>query len=301
LKLPKSFRAPHLRHLFLGSSFIIPKRNPVSHPCSLVPVPVYVHPNVLLEWLPLMPQLEALAISIYYQGRSIERLWADTPTVTRVTIPNLRWLGFQGASAYLEALLPQVTIPLLEKFKVYFFEQHTHSIQLLHQFISTAGNLRLNTTTLIFLEDHIDVMGYPHKGARMYNLCMSLDGTNFDWQVPCTAQFCHILRTVFSAVEHLSLEYDRHFTSSIFNSEPDRRQWRKLLGSFGSVKTLYVTGELVGQLSRALQPVKGESPTELLPELQELSYPAISSSLDAFTPSINARRKAGCPVTIVHL
>jgi hypothetical protein len=301
LKLPKTFRAPHLRHLVLGSSLIIPKRNPVSQRRSPVPVPIYVRPNVLLEWLSLMPQLEALGISIYYQGRSIERLWADTPTMTHVTLPNLRWLGFQGASAYLEALLPQVIIPLLEKFKVYFFEQHTHSIRLLHQFLSTVGNLRLNTTTLIFLDGYINVMAYPHKGARMYNLCVSLDGTSFDWQVTCTAQFCHILRTVFSAVEHLSLEYDRHFTSSFWNSEPDRRQWRKLLGSFGSVKTLHVAGELVGQLSRALQPGEGESATELLPELQDLSYPAISSSLDAFIPFINARRKAGCPVTIVHL
>ena len=298
LKLPSRFRAPHLRHLFLGSSLIIPKRNPVSQSRSPVPVLVYVRPNVLLEWLSLMPQLEALGISIYYQGRSIERLWADTPTVTRVTFPNLRRLGFQGASAYLGALLPQVAIPVLEKFKVYFFEQHTHSIRLLHQFMSTVGNLQLNTTTLISRYGYIHVMGYPHKGARTYNLCMSLDGTSLDWQVTCTAQFCHIFRKVFSAVEHLSLEYDWHFTPSIWNSEADRRQWRKLLGSFGSVKTLYVADELVGQLSRALQPFNEESPMELLPELQGLSYRARSPSFDAF---INLRRRAGCPVTIVHL
>jgi hypothetical protein len=103
-------------------------------------------------------------------------------------------------------------------------------------------------------------------------------------------------------VEHLSLKYDRQFISSFWNSEPERRQWRKLLGSFGSVKTLFVAGELVGQLSHALQPGKGESPMELLPELQELSYPAISSSLqvDAFTPFLDARQRAGCPVTIIH-
>ena len=216
------------------------------------------------------------------------------------SLPYLRWLGFQGASAYLEALLPQATIPLLEKLKVYFFEQHTRSIRLLHQFMNIVGNLKLNTTRLIFLEGYINVVAYPHKGARMYNLCVSLDGTSFDWLVTCTAQFFHILRAVFSAVEHLSLEYDRQFISSFWNSEPERRQRRKLLGSFGGVKTLYVAGELVGQLSRALQPGKGESPTELLPELQELSYPAISSSLDVFTPFLDARQRAGCPVTIIH-
>ena len=100
--------------------------------------------------------------------------------------------------------------------------------------------------------------------------------------------------------EHLTLKYDGRFRSSCWDREPDRTQWRELLGSFGSVKTIHVDSELVGQLSRALRPGKGESPVVLLPELQELSYPATPSSLDTFTPFINARQKAGCPVTMVH-
>jgi hypothetical protein len=131
---------------------------------------------------------------------------------------------------------------------------------------------------------------------------MLLGGRHLDWQVASAAQVFNTLGTVFSAVEHLTLEYasDRLSISSEWNNEADRGQWRELLGSFGNVKTLFVDGELVGQLSCALQPGEGESLTELLPELQELSYFAIGPSHNAFTLFIDARQKAGHPVTVVR-
>jgi hypothetical protein len=246
-----------------------------------------------------MPELEVLRITVNHDFDDVARLLLlRTPIMTRVRLPNLRWLGFQGDSTQLEVLLSHVTIPRLEKLQVYFLDEVTLSTQH-QQFMSTLGNLPLNTITLTFLEDHINVMAYPHKGARMYTSCMTFDSTGFDWQFGSTAEFCHVLRTAFSAVEHLTLKYDRHLILS--SEEPYRTQWRRLLGSFGSVQTLYVDSQLVEQLSYALQPGEGESPMELLPELQELSYPTIPSSFDAFTQFIDARQRAGCPVTIVHL
>jgi hypothetical protein len=56
----------------------------------------------------------------------------------------------------------------------------------------------------------------------------------------------------------------------------------------------------LGKISRSLQPGDGESPTDLLlPELQELSYPARSPE-NAFTPFIDARQKADRPVTVTQ-
>ena len=57
--------------------------------------------------------------------------------------------------------------------------------------------------------------------------------------------------------------------------------------------------ELVGQLSRALNLGEEELPTELLPELQELSYFAKGgASRYGLSSIIDARRKAGRPVTV---
>ena len=298
LNLPETFRAPYLRHLLLGSPRLTTIGNLVSK--SPHPIPIAVHQNALFQWLSLMPQLEVLGITIsYYFDRtaSLSSLLMRTPIMTRVTLPNLRWLGFQGPSTQLKELLPQVTIPHLEKLQVYFLNKLTLSAPH-QQVMNTLGNLPLNAIMLIFLEEYIDVMSYPHKGARTYTSCMTLDGRSLNWQVGSAADFCHVLSTVFFAVEHLTLKYDRQLNSS--SEEPDRSQWRKLLGSFGGAKTLYVDSELVEQLSYALQPGEGESPMELLPELQELSYPAIASSLNAFTQFIDARQRAGGPVTIVH-
>ncbi|KAF8468665.1 hypothetical protein DFH94DRAFT_775089 [Russula ochroleuca] len=128
----------------------------------------------------------------------------------------------------------------------------------------------------------------------------SLGGRHLNWQVASAAQIFHALKTVFSAAEHLTLEYGRHFRSAEWINEADGTQWRELLGSPDKVKTLYVDYRLVKQLSRALQPGEGESPAELLPELQELSYFAAGASHNAFALFIDARQKAGRPVTVIH-
>ena len=306
LTLPETFRAPNLRQLLL-KNFTISIQSPlletnwnlVTLLLHKIPSSAYFHPNTLLQWLSLMPQLEILSISFncYKPSRDVERQLLRTPIMTRVTLPNLHWLGFRGTSAYLEALLPWVTIPLLKMLQIGFFHRMIHSIPHLRQFMTDARNLRIKTATFGFLEELLRVTVYPHAGARVHTLHMDLGGRHLDWQVVSAAQVFNTLRTVFSAVEQLILAYNRHNVSSEWNNEADRARWRELLGSFGNVKTLRVEYGLVEQVDRALQPGEGESPTELLPELQELSY---RGTLRAFTLFVEARQNAGRPVTLVR-
>jgi hypothetical protein len=130
---------------------------------------------------------------------------------------------------------------------------------------------------------------------------MELGGRRFDWQVVSAAQVFHSLKTTLSAVEDLTLKYDRHDISSDWNRQANRTHWGKLLGAFGKVKTLYVDYSLVEQVSRVLQPGEGESPTEVLPELQELSHVSIGDLNNAFTSFSAARQEAGRPVAVIHL
>jgi hypothetical protein len=307
LNFPVTFRAPHLRNLVL-MNFAISIESPILTAIenlavlSLVGIPAsaYFHPGALLQRLSLMPQLETLGISFntYYPSRDIEQQLLHTPITTHVTLPNLRWLAFQGTSAYLEALLPWVTIPLLEKFQVYFFNRMTYSIPHLQQFVSSAGKLRIKTAMVMFLMDYLDVRAYPHKGSRAFTLNMELGGRHLDWQVVSAAQVFCAFRKALSAVEDLTLKYDRYGISPEWSNNADRTHWRELLGSFRNVKILFVDGGLVGQLSRALQPGEGESPTEPLPELQELAYSGSGDTGDAFTPFIQARQNAGHPVAL---
>ena len=308
-KLPESFRAPYLRHLLvenfvllIGSPLLTTMGNLVTLSLNQIPPSASFHPNALLQWLSLLPQLEILGISFnsHFPGRDIERQLLLTPIRTRVTLPNLYWLGFQGASAYLEALLPWVTIPLLERLQVYFFNQMTYSLPQLQQFMSTARNLRLKTATLTFHEDYVNMKACPDMETKMFTLSVDLGGRRLNWQVASAAQISHALRTVFSAAEYLTLEYGKHFRSAEWIDEADRTQWRELFRSLDKVKTLHVDYRLVYQVSRALQPGEGESPAELLPELQELSYSAKGTLHNVFAVFIDARQKAGRPVTVIQ-
>ena len=65
------------------------------------------------------------------------------------------------------------------------------------------------------------------------------------------------------------------------------------------MKTLRIYNGLVEQLSRCLELEDGEFPSELLPELQELTYSRSGDTGDTFTSFIDARRNAGRPVAVV--
>ena len=310
LNFPETFRAPHLRDLVLDN-FATPIESPklttmgnlVTLWLTSIPSSGYFHPNILLQRLSLMHRLETLGIHFNSYDPSLESQLLPTPAMTQVTLPNLHWLFFDGTNTYLEALLPWVSIPLLERLYIRFVDRIIYSIPHLRQFMRTAGNFRLKTARVTFQEDCLRVTVYPYNGARLYTLSMEFGGRHLDGQVVSAAQIFHALRTVFSAVENLSLLYVRHNVSSEWNRQADRTHWRELLGSgsFDNVKTLRVRNELVEQVSLALQPREGESPTEVFPELQELSYPrkgVSQASSSAFTLFIDAHRKAGRPITV---
>ena len=309
LNFPEAFWAPNLRQLMI-ENFATPFESPLlTHMGNLtalnigkIPSSAYFLPNALLQRLSLMPQLETLGVTFncYNPSHDIERQLLHTPITTQVTLPNLRHFMFGGTNAYLEVLLPWVTIPLLEKLDVYLFNRMMYSIPRLRQLMSTARNLQLKAATVTFNEPNLLLLAYPHKGARLSSLCMQLGGRHLDWQVVSAAQVSHALKTVFSAVEHLTLKYYRHNISSEWNRQADRTQWRELLGSFDRVKTLRVEYGLVGQVSLALQPGDGESSMELLPELQELSYSTRGSSRDIFILFNDTRQKVGRPVNVLH-
>ncbi|KAH9983612.1 hypothetical protein BJV74DRAFT_952406 [Russula compacta] len=52
------------------------------------------------------------------RDREVKMQLLDTPITTHVTLPKLRRFGFCGVDAHLDALLPQMTTPLLKKLQV---------------------------------------------------------------------------------------------------------------------------------------------------------------------------------------
>jgi hypothetical protein len=325
LILPKTFQAPRLRHLILLNT-AIPIGSPLLITCvSLVTLSLRdVHsldrhfshfpPNNLLQRLSSMLHLESLDILIHslipkwetnygnnWQNTLIPDWLERQSLLTPITLPNLRWFRFGGPMAYLEALLLQITAPLLEKIQILALFPRTFRGPRLLQFMNAAENLRFGSATFRFCVRVVLVWVYPQTGARMYSFFMCLRiGDLFVGsgdQMVYTTRIVRELTTVFSVVEHLTLENGNHIETW---GAPT--QWRDFLGSFGSVKTLLVYPGLVGDISRSFQLDKGESPTQLLPELKKLSYFATGRDAgDAFTAFADARQRAGRPVTLSRL
>jgi len=312
LTISETFRAPHLRHLILidfalpmGSQVMTTSAGLVTLSLPVVHTAGYHEfcPNDFLERISLMPKLETLWINFHspVPNSDVRGQLSHLPVTSHVTLPNLRWFGFKGASAYLEALLPWVTTPLLEKLQLRFLDEPTFSLPHLLQFIGKSETFKCSSARLSFLKWGVSMRVYPHEGAKIYAFQMTLGSTFLGRQISGAAQICNALRMAFSSVEDLTLEFRRSITTFELTNGTDRAQCRELLRSFSNVKTLRVPQDLVGKLARSLRPEGVESPIELLPELMELACPPTNVVRTAFAPFINARQSAGHPVTLAHL
>jgi hypothetical protein len=312
LILPSTFEAPQLRYLWLdyfaspiGSRLLTTAVGLVGLLLRRIHPPTYPHPNNLLQALSLLPQLEKLEIGFsLVPNPDVESQLLKTPIVTYAIFPDLHFLGFSGTSAYLEALLPYITTPLLETLSIHFFNQLTFSVPCLLQFMMTTENFKFRCVRFVVDYWAVYVFVYSSEarteGASL-RLCefeVEVMCGQLDQQVSSVARIFNILSPLFSAVVELTLEY-RGTSSSHQHNQADRTQWRELLGSFRNVKTIHVSGGLVSQLSHSLRS-DGEPPLELLPELKELVCPVGSVQDKAFVPFIHEREVAGQPVNLIE-
>ena len=110
LMLRKTLQAPHLRHLAL-TGFTCPI-GPRLHPTavgivrlylSIEHLSAYFQPNILLQWISLMPQLEMFMISFTFTVPDGD---VEGPIMTPITLPNLHLLWFNGDSDCLSGHRP---------------------------------------------------------------------------------------------------------------------------------------------------------------------------------------------------
>ncbi|KAI0286285.1 hypothetical protein BC826DRAFT_1189415 [Russula brevipes] len=305
LVLPRTFQAPQLRRLvsrnfgLMGFPLLATATGIVVLSLTKIHPSAYFPPNDLIQHLSHMPQLQILTIGFHSPVPSldVERQLLQTPVTTHITLPNLRWFTFKGTSAYLEALLPRIAPPLLERFEVVFFSQLTFSLPFLLQFMLTAENLRGSDANLYITDDRIS-FHVQFREPLKNTLRADVLSSHLDWQVSSITQIFNALDAVCSVVENLYIRYARRFQSPEVHNEVDRTQWRRLFGSFSNVKTFHVGG-FDREVSGFLKLDDGESPMELFPELNELIVSA--RAVDKYDSFIDSRRNTDRPVTLVLL
>jgi hypothetical protein len=308
LMLPETFQAPRLRFLLLngfalplGSRLLTTAVGLVTFALISPHPSTYFQPGVLLRWLLFMPQLEKLLIRFFYPAldSDVEGQLVHTPIMTHVTLPDLRFFEFQGSGPYMEAVFRRITTPHLEKLCIHFLNQPTFSVPSLLQFINTAENLRFDSANFQFsIGDVVSATMYLRED-EVDVLSIVVYCYHFNRQVSSVAQIFSSPGQMLSTVEHLTLGHDESpGEHDGANSQPNRTEWRNLLGLFSNVTTLHVDEGLVEELSRCLRLDDGEHLSELLPKLQELTYSGSGDAGDAFTSFIDARQNAGRPVAL---
>ena len=310
LVLPKPLEAPNLRHLFLTGVVPLIESRLLTSAVGMVTLCLfmqqpssYFQPDILVQCLSSMPQLETLLVTIIYPipdhvKRQLSE--SDTPIKTRVTLPNLRWFQFEGSGTYMEAVVHRIIAPCLEKLNIQLNNEITLPVPHLAQFMNTTNNLRFDSAAFEISRNRGSVMLYLREEPEVYSLSITV--LDFSWHrdmqvLSSVGQIFNSLSQKISTVEHLSLE---HKASPEEHDEPevDPGEWRKFLRLFRCVKTLSIDDRLVEEVSRCLESDDGERPSELFPVLQELTYSGNNHTSGAFTSFVNARQNTGHPVTL---
>jgi hypothetical protein len=304
LTLPVTFQAPNLRRLNLWytalptTSPLLTSNGGLVH-LSLADIPrsAYFPPNYIHSRLSLMPQLERLTITFQspLPNHDVVSQLLDTPILTNVTLPNLRFLQFSGVSAYLEGLLARISTPVLSVLIVLFSNQLTCTVPRLSQTIKTSENLRLNSVHVVFFNNFIGLIVDPHRGRWKRPLDLRIMCRDFDSQVASAIQILATLSQVLSVVEVLTLHYKGY--NRLSGSQVDRTQWRELLRPFTNVKVLQLQYGLAERVSHSLCSEDGEMTLDVLPNLEELTYSGGDVG-GAITSFINERQAAGHTVRL---
>ena len=310
--LPVTFQAPNLRQLKLvraslpiGSPLLVTSVALVTLSLFNIPPFVYFPPSYLLTRLSLMAQLESLVITFNdpHPNRDVEMELRQTLSIAQVTLTNLRRFQFDGAATYLEGLVARISAPSLSIFRVYLHNQLSAGPCLL-QFIRASENLRFSAVRLSFGALNVYLHGVTRREGvthREWDTSLML-GTNckhLDLQVAYVMQFFGTLSPMISIVEQVTVNYEKHIYSSQSHNNVDRRQWRDLLRPFTNAKTIHVQDGLVSKIFGSLPSDDGESPLELLPNLEEVGYlGGTDAARDAFTTFLNERQVAGHPVSL---
>ena len=301
LTLPKAFLAPNLLHLTL-SGIGFPKRLRVlTSTVSLVTLTLsniqtssYFRPRLLVARLRSLPLLEQLFIgfSIPIPRPSTERELLGEQGAP-ITLPSLKILDFHGVGAYLEYLVAQIRVPLLEKLYIRLFNQIALLLPHLFYLINNTKVFKRSSATVSFHHDQVFVSTtvHDHDFGRI-SFLLSVMCKPLDWQIDCAAQICRALIPTLSCVEILSLYHANDvIPTEMRNGAIDSVTWHDFFRMFIGVKILNIDDALLEELSHALQVDEVGSDPGFLPNVQ-----SIRARHNLFTSFIDTRQVVGRPV-----
>jgi hypothetical protein len=252
----------------------------------------------MVSCLSALARLESLFIKFLSPQSRPDQESRRPPPQTRILLPVLATLEFDGVCEYLEDLVARIDSPLLDNFRIYFFEQLIFDTPQLSQFISRTPKFKAPDEACVAFT-HWDVsITFPRTVGGTIKLVI-LCPEFVDMQLSSLSQVCSssFPQAYIQAVQHLYIrEKQLDPTSGGVEDGP----WLELLHPFTSVKDLYLPSEVTSFIAFALQELVGEEATEVLPALENLFLEWIpwGPTGEAIDKFVTARQLAGHPITV---
>ena len=240
-----------------------------------IPNSGYISPKVMATCLVALPHLKFLTIGFRSPPSGLLQL--SPPHLTRAALPALSFLAFSGASEYFEDFVARIDTPRLTSLRTTFFMDPTFDIPRLRNFIDhTEGLKSFNQAAITFLDCLVRIEFGPGSSPqfRLEIICERLD-----WQLSSITQIFSEQLPLLSHVERLELD---EFSGIGFewkdDPDIDSAQWLELFRLFVAAQSLHVSETLVSSVARALQDLKEQTATEVLPVLQTLFLEGLQPS-----------------------
>ncbi|KAH9172872.1 hypothetical protein EDB89DRAFT_841574 [Lactarius sanguifluus] len=264
-----------------------------------IPPTGYISPEAIVACLATLPRLDSFYIGFRLATSRPDRV--NPPPLTRIVLPALTYLGFRGASEYLEDLVARVDCPQLNRIYIDFMNQLVDfQVAQFSTFINRSFGPKLTSfrhAQVSFINGWVTFALNPSANRPSWDrhpATTMISCEELDWQVSHTAQVLSQFSAILSNVVHLRLKV-----------EPEGRElegmenveWQPLLRPLSTVQTLHVSQEFAGHIALTLEALTAEMGAEAFSSLDLIhlaDQPA--SSIEKF---VAARRLSDRPVTFV--
>ena len=226
-----------------------------------IPHSGYISPEALVNSLVALSRLKELSLGFRSPWRRADRESRRPPPLTRVVLPTLTSLMFEGECEYLEDIVSRIDAPLLDNSTMTFFNQLIFDTPLLRHFISRTGTFEApHRAYVAFSDDRVTVTLFGRKGTADHEvLQLGISCRASDWQVSSLSQICSSSLPPFVTFKRLDIRNMRQN----WQDDMENEQWLELLQPFTSVKDLALSRQWVRRVAPALRELAGERTTEV--------------------------------------
>jgi hypothetical protein len=266
-----------------------------------IPETGYISPEEMATCLSVLTNVEEVIIVFRSAPFSWDKISSHEPLTPRAVLPALTSFGFRGHSWYLEALISQIDVPILDNFEISFFTSTLLYTPLLCELISRMETSKgFHRANLTFHDRAADItlsrqeLSANCKTSKLYVVCGQPE-----LQLLYMTRFCRWSLPPLSTLKHL---YVHDYQLTHFPDEMDSSaQWLELFLPFTSVEDLYLSHELALYVTRALPGIASERFAQVLPALQVIFLQRCPvSGVDPEVPRkfITIRQFIGRPVSV---